>query len=395
MERAILLTVVLTLVGTAVVAAPPATRPVDPLDVSRAKERAGLIRQYLALPTLPDVRSADAFALDVDDGHVRLRTRLAPPAGTSRLHLTDLPGDWTVTAGGPPAAAPPTVAEPYVPAALLLEQWQFDRPGAAVTDTTVERLPNGILLSRTSESPAGDRHVAYLERLIDGEGPAVVLRGDGGPGSPGQVVVTADRFVTLRRLHPAEVATYLEPILRDLHIDAPLLAADPVLAYQVFAADAPADPVMDGKVSALVTALDADDFRTRDAAGEKLAALGPAAGVVIARLDRDKLSPEQRGRVAAVLAAFRPVFDVDAERLATDRDFLLNCLLDTDPFVVTAARSRLRRSVGHDVRFDDALRGDARREAVWTLRQQTAGEPTTRQSNVPVRARRVNSVHRQ
>ena len=92
--------------------------------------------------------------------------------------------------------------------------------------------------------------------------------GPGGGDDPPRpdVALTADSFADLARRHPAEVARYLEPVLRGLHADADALPPETALAYQVFAADVAVDPATADRVARLVARLDADDFHDRDAA---------------------------------------------------------------------------------------------------------------------------------
>ncbi len=363
----------------------PATRPT--LAELQAKAFADELKADAALPPVPSGPVADVARLRLDGPHLAVRTAVPATAGAvhCRVTVTDLPGlcDVTHTAlrrhGEPSTDAPPDV--------LLFDWSQFDQPGLVEVGTTVAVFPASTQLSRVTEAADGGVTQLQLTELRNPPAPGeagVRLRFSGAAAADGRppaadVDVAADTFLALCRLHPAEVARYLEPVLRGLHADAAVLPADPTLAYQVFAAAVPPDPATDARVRQLVAKLDADDFTVRDAAGEQLRALGPIAAVAVARLDPARLSPEQQARTAALVRHARPVPDADAARLAGDADFLLNCLNDSDPFVVNQALAGLGRVTGHAVPFDPSLAGQPRRDAVWALRQRlTTAASTTR-----------------
>jgi hypothetical protein len=364
----------------------PTTRPASLLEIAQHKEHDDAAKLSAALPGLPPAPLADVVQLGRDGDHLRVLTRLAPFDGQCRITIPELPGlcAVNVTLLRPPAT------QPAMPDLFNLEWSRFDQPGAVVTNITVGVLPANVQLVRYDEMfDHGDTQVQLTEqrnpsRRVGAEpGIRLQVTHQGGWGRPAgaNVEVTAASFGALCRLHPAEVARYVEPILRDLHADAAVLPPDATLAYQVFATDVSVDPTTKARVAELVKRLDADDFRDRDAAGAALLQLGPVAAVAVGQVDPATLSPEQRSRAAAVLRHARPASADDARRLGTDVDFLLNCLLVPDPFVTRVALARLGAVAGHAVAFDATLAGQARRDAVWRLRGTLAVRTATTRSH--------------
>jgi hypothetical protein len=193
---------------------------------------------------------------------------------------------------------------------------------------------------------------------------------------PVKIEHKAADFMSLRRQFPGDVANYLEPIFRELHADAAVFGPDRKLAWEVFVDEAKPDPNASEHVKQLVTRMDSDDVHERDAATAELSAMGESAAVSLLHMDRSNLSPEQQSRIDSFLSPFKPVSEEDVKRLRDDPNFLLDCLYDTDDFVVGCALERLRHITGKAVAFDPSLREDARRDAVNKLRQAIA-PPTT------------------
>ncbi len=370
--------------GTARAQTRPATAPSPTLAALQASERDELLKS-LPATALPLAPLADVADVGRDGDHLRVRTALAPTPGPCRIAVAGLPGYFTVmntalhARGGPPLAA-----GVHVPDGFLFEWYRFDLPGITDQATTVQVLPVNVQLVRVTETPDGggsqvqlteQRRTPSPDAVADGSAePAVRLKvtysaGRGDAPVPAQVECTAASFAALCRERPAEVARYLEPLLRDLHADAAALPVDLPLAYQVFAADVVVDPAVAEQVRTLVAGLDADEPHDRDTAGRQLDAMGPVAAAAVARIDPATLSPEQRARTAVLLRRARPLDAAAVARLAGDVDYLLDCLNADDPFVVGAALDRLRTVTGQDVPFDRSLTGPARRDAVWSLRQ--------------------------
>jgi hypothetical protein len=209
---------------------------------------------------------------------------------------------------------------------------------------------------------------------VDVDEPAVRLTVTGSDRPP--LARSAPDFLTLRRQYPAETTKYLEPIFRELHADGIAFSPDSKVAWQVFASEARADPSVTGKVSKIIQRLDSDDFHERESAAADLKQLGQPAAVVLWHTNRSALSAEQNSRIDAFLSEYQPVTDQDVKRLRTDVTFLLECLYDTDDFLVDTALAHLRQITGKPIDFDRTLRDEARREAVNQLRETLAPAAT-------------------
>ena len=368
----------------------PTTGPSPTVAALRAAARNDILKSFAGITELPPAPLDDVAQLGRDGDHLRLLTTLAPLDGQCRIDITDLTGLFSVNnavvhrRGAPPTSRPARA----MPDFFLFNWFQFDQPGLVDAGTILQVLPANVQISRTTETADGGgmqiqlTEQRYAGAWSDEPGIRLTVTDQGGGGRPPvpDQTWTADSFAGLCRLHPDAVSRYLEPILRDLHADAAVLTPDTALAYEVFAADVRVDPATAAKVQKLVAQLDADDSHDRDVAGEELKALGPVAAVAVGRMKVDDLSPEQRGRTAAVLRYFRPVTASDAARLRGDVGFLLNCLNDPDRFVTRVALEQLHHVVGHPVAFEPILAGQPRRDAVWKLRGELASRAATRPS---------------
>jgi hypothetical protein len=188
---------------------------------------------------------------------------------------------------------------------------------------------------------------------------------------------TASNVVELRRLYPADVAKYVDPIFRTLKQDGFLARIEPRLAWQVFADAYEPSPELLSQVRAVVGRLDADQFRDRERASQDLEKLGEPAALTVMRMDRSKMSDEQTGRIDAFLAKFKLIPQDEVRRLRTDRDFLLDCLNSDDPAIRQAALASLRQVTGKEIKFDPAGDSDARLAAIARLRDQFGTPPST------------------
>lgn len=155
------------------------------------------------------------------------------------------------------------------------------------------------------------------------------------------VRVAAPDFARLRHRFPDETSRYLRPILADIGHEAPLFAADARAAWQALAPTPDSDPAFDAKLKATLARLDADAFADRQAATAELKALGQPAALALRAMDRSALSFQQNSEVDAFLASLSPLTPADAEALASNLDFLLDCLeLDERPLRLAAWRDR-------------------------------------------------------
>ena len=353
------------------------TRPaIDPLRSEHDAARREMKTLLDGCPTLPPAKLEDAVIFGIEQGHLTLNTRLPPTAVQSQIVITGLSGICTLTSrqiGNIPAQN-----AAYPPDLFLLERYRFDEPNLTDSMTTIEALPTSVHVSWIGEAKEGTTQIFLLDQVAPIGPPAalnpanIVLRvtlPQNTAGHDGQIEIKARDFVTLRREHPTEVEQYLGPIFRELHADAVLLPSDTVLAWQVFAPDAKPNAEVLEKIHKLIGRLDSEEYEDRDAAARELEKLGPAALCELERVDQSKLSPEQDSRVSAILAKFHPVGQETASRLRNDREFLLNCLQDTDDFVARTALAHLQKT-SPSISFDFSLKDQARRDTIQRLREQ-------------------------
>jgi hypothetical protein len=177
----------------------------------------------------------------------------------------------------------------------------------------------------------------------------------------------APDFATLRRQHPREIDQYLRPLLRQLQIES-VLAADPMIAWQIFAEDLKPDPATLKEVQALLPALDSDSFQDRDRALESLQKKGLAVAIAITHLDRSQLSDQQNMLLDTAMANFQPQRGADLGKWRNDTDFLLDCLYTEDPAIRAAALDALQKKLERPIQFDVTADFETRRSSVDALR---------------------------
>jgi hypothetical protein len=191
--------------------------------------------------------------------------------------------------------------------------------------------------------------------------------GDSQGTSQTNIQYIAPDFATLRRQHPREIDQYLRPVLRQLQLES-VLAADPMVAWQVFGEELKPDPATLKEVQALLPALDSNSFQDRDRALQSLQEKGLPVAVAITHLDRSKLSDQQNKLLDTAMAAFGPQRGSDLGKLRGDQDFLLDCLYTEDLAIRTAALEALEKKLGKRVKFDVTADFNTRRAAIDAMR---------------------------
>ena len=84
--------------------------------------------------------------------------------------------------------------------------------------------------------------------------------------------------------------------------------------------------------------LDAERYRDRERASGALRALGPDAALVLFGLDRSTWTLEKAARVDQIIASHSLLTREQAAQMATDADFLLDCMnSDEEPIRRVAA----------------------------------------------------------
>jgi hypothetical protein len=156
-------------------------------------------------------------------------------------------------------------------------------------------------------------------------------------------------------------------MLRQMRLEA-VLASDEATAWQAFAGEMKPDPAMTSRLKELLPILDEDSFQRRDLALRSLRKKGLPMALAILHLDRTGLSDQQNSLLETALAPFQPQRAVDAEKLKSDADFLMDCLYLDDPTIREAAMEGLRRKLGTAIEFDLSADFDARCAAIDALR---------------------------
>ncbi len=367
------------------VSAPATTAPTtQPLDQLKAEERKEVQQRLDNLRTSGPHTRAEIIHLQQEGKRIVARTQIPPTGGNRRLIVSDDPhGLWHGTIHGDPATG---VTNGF----FLVERYDFSDPEIVFSLAAVTANPQQVNITGNWERPDGMLQLDLIDRFgsvddeggIDTGGVRLFVSGFGLEGDRTvNVRVEAPDLLTLRRQHPRLVNTYLRPVLRQLGEEA-LLAIDERLAWQVLGDERPADPRVEQRVRELVAKLDADAFAERQAAAEALKQLGTEGALVLMKLDRAALSPEQRSQIDRVLALYKQATTEDVAALADDLDFLLDVLLSDNAELRRLALERLREKAGEAITFDLSARAADRAERVEALRARLLPPPTTQANDM-------------
>jgi hypothetical protein len=177
----------------------------------------------------------------------------------------------------------------------------------------------------------------------------------------------AGSLLRLQADHPEEVRQFLVPLFRCWMIQ-DLLTPGATDVYGVFTELEPLAAVL-ARVAEILPRLDSESFSDRDTASQDLAKLGSGGVQAAMRIDRGKLSFEQSDRIDAFIDRHRRRLVEDPKVMRGQIDFLLDCLEDEDASVRAASKASIEKVVGHPVRFDVAINGIDRADAVDELRK--------------------------
>ena len=170
------------------------------------------------------------------------------------------------------------------------------------------------------------------------------------PGGKPSAVVNATSMLELLQEHPVEIRQYLSPILLRL-TGRDFMQPGPGDVYGVFT-EIPASASVAKAVADLLGQMDADAPDRRETASAELGKLGAPGVLAVLRLDRSKLSQEQKTRCEQfVRTAKTRDFDDPADALR-DVNFLLDAMNNPDILVRQAARKALEKLCGHPLDID-------------------------------------------
>ena len=113
----------------------------------------------------------------------------------------------------------------------------------------------------------------------------------------------------------------------------------------------------------------------REAAMATLRALGPDGALVLYHIDRAGLSLEQVGRVDALIAIHSFLSRDQAARIASDPEFLLDCLYSDELAVREVAVKRLDKLAGKELGIDPAAPKEARSAKIEAARRELTPKP--------------------
>ena len=375
-----------------IIIAPGGGAPMDPERIRQA-ELDNLNREkqnYDALPDAGTFQIGDLLQVTIEDGKMKVqftqkdspeggpqfRAKVQglsdPLAATAQWKITRLPG----ALGNTTIKGPAGIASSGAPAGkgLLVTRYDFDqdKPGQIWQSTMTSRgdfvsiIWRGIGLQVILSQSTGlaTTKTTHLTISWGQEKPSLVC--------------SADSMVEILQQHPVEVCQYLSPLLLRL-TGRDLLAPGPADIYSAFA-EIPADASVAKAVADLLVQMGADAFDKRETASAELAKLGTPGILAVLRLDRSKLSQEQKTRCDQFLRTGKTLdFGAPAEALHNVY-FLLDAMNDADIRVREAAKTGLEKLQGHGVDIDVSAQADAavRRAALDKLcADQAAKEAAT------------------
>lgn len=348
---------------------------------SLRKDRAAWEAQLKEMPAARVGRLRDVVNFSIENDDIVVRTSVAPTDGAAVV-LDGKPTLIRVSAqqGDAPAPAPDPAQLPgqlenaaYQPLSFTLIQHAYP-PAGGLAITQVNVIAPRVQLSKSAQGSGEFRNVDFIqsdEFLENGEGRVRLYIQEHRDDEPiVDLKLSAVSVAELRRKYPAETMRYLEPIFREFGQSGVLFQVSAPAAWQVLGGTYTPPAGVVTQVDAVLAKLDADDFRQREAAAKELETLGQPAALVLMTRDRTTLSEEQQVRVETFLAPYKPLSDDEATRLRGDTEFLLAALSSQDAELAGRALERLKEVVKQPIAFDLQATGDARAEAIASLRAQ-------------------------
>lgn len=358
---------ILLLLVQAAHAQQPASRPVDPALVkAREQHRTNWERTYAGATRVDDItRLADVVRFEMRDGVIVAVSHYRPDGPANLSIKAELPGFGPVAFNMAGRRDGKTALTNF-----SLNANSYDEPNAVVV-TTIVSVSGGafsfnVRVQTTAASIGVTTSLQVREaRAIAPGMPRVTFRSS----QPGQPTATtqADNINLLFANNRTMLDRQLRPALRRVGAEA-ILAPDATTAWQVFIDGWTPDPALQQRVTALLPALNDDDFTIRERAAADLEKLGRDGALAAFKLDRKPLTPQQNALIDRLLTPYFVLAHEDVRTLREDRGFLTDCLLVSDPVVVQQALGRLRKLTGKPLPFDPALTGAERDDAIERIR---------------------------
>jgi hypothetical protein len=353
---------------------PPAAQLSPEQEKQLERQRAEVEAASLPRVAVDDVEKLVRFWVD-EDGRLAAQTTVTPVDGEVRVMSPKLPGIARMRVHDLQAVGDTSVGRNF-----HLVYQDLTQPGTLIAFTHVTGMAGRLIVARDSESEAMHAQVELVQDPLGtppepDKGPVrlrvTITSNSDDPAAQRDNVnldLSAASFVELRQRYPRELETYFRPILREFGQDHRIFAVDERVAWQVLGADVVPDLKAAEQVKAVLAQFDSDDFRTREAALGELKKLGQPAALVLARMDRSNLSPEQLAGVDEFLAEYLPLSKEDVARLKRSPDFLLDTLASEDPALRKLALAQLKDVVRTNVDFDPDASPGARTAQLRKLR---------------------------
>jgi hypothetical protein len=320
-----------------------------------------------SLPLLPAKNISQVVRFSEEGGMLTIDWPLLHSGPqTGRIPLTDLPGQATVACHGG--------ALPGKPVYPTFEYWDLTQPDHLVRHLQVFSSPTFLWVFQDTEGVHDYlKTVSLHENIVPTDSPPVTLRIQiiDPLHPPRNIVLSANTLDELLLTHHEEFERYLRPMFSMFHQENAVFMMDDRIDWQVLAADwhSPAD--MAAKVNAIIIRFDSTEFAQRQNAEKDLQALGEPAALFLRTANRQNWSAEQTARVNAFLAEYFVLTDEQAQGLASDRDFLLECLGSDDADIRAAAVKHLDSVLGRKIDYILAQPPAERSRSISALHQNT------------------------
>lgn len=322
---------------------------------------------------LPQHRMSDVMEIRPEGKYLVLRTPLndIPAEQQMRATIDGMHGIGIVTVKRDDQAT--GFAEPT---GFSLAFMDFPAPRETTNiSVTLNPLPRQLSISKTTQTTNGPTYqVIFTQQKAPSTGGSgfvqlIVIETRAQGAAPDQINLEGSDFFSFIREHPAETEQHLRPLFREFGQEA-VFAPDATAAWQVFSDLWRPDPAVIRQVDALLPALNAEDYHTRNAAQTRLEQLGRDGAAVLIHIDRSRLTPEQNARIDRALVPYAQLAPKEAARLRSDPGFLLDCLYSDSASLRAAAVNRLRQAIRPDLQFDVNASAESRAAAVQALRAQ-------------------------
>jgi len=299
----------------------------------------------------------------VDDRYISISTPLAGGDDMRRVEIPGLPGVSTITVLSMGGDAGPKFPQ--------FKHWQVT-PGMLILTDVLSSASGMVQIVHTMEGPLGMRQVVLMQSPVVEEQHSLRLRvkttSDLLPNaSAGDVDLSARDWTEFRTLYPRATSVYLRPVLRQIGAEQSLLHISLGEAWQVLARHWTEPLGVRDKVDPVLARLNPDDFRDRARAVKELDTLGLPGAMVLSKIDRRSLTPEQVTRVDDFLKRTLPLSPDVATALEKDVDYLTTLLYIEDPDLTRAVLVQLHDVTGHTPTLAPDSTGKARADAVDAL----------------------------